>query len=66
MGEFLAAALQIVAVLGLDGILNGTRDGVVNTQHGTLNQLDLTGGITTQATTTFSAGGLSLTPGLGG
>lgn len=46
MGEFLAAALEIIAVFRLDGILDGTGDRVVDTQDGTLDQLDFSGGIT--------------------
>jgi hypothetical protein len=41
--ELLAAALEIVAVLGLDGILDGTRHGVVGAEDGALHKLDLTG-----------------------
>ena len=71
VGEFLAATLEIVAVFGLDGILDGTGDWVVDTQDGTLNQLDLSGGITSQttacaATARRTTGSLSLTPSLCG
>lgn len=69
MGEFLAATLEIIAVLGLNGILDGTGSGVVDTQDGTLDQLDLSGRITSQTTTAATAGasrGLSLPPCLGG
>lgn len=66
--KLFAAALEIVAVLGLDGILNGTWDWVIHTQDGALNQLDLTSRISTQiSTTTVSTSrGLSLAPGLDG
>jgi hypothetical protein len=40
--ELLAAALEVVAVLGLDGILDGRRHGVVGTEDGALDELDLT------------------------
>jgi hypothetical protein len=39
--ELLAAALKIVAVLGLNGILDGTRHGVVGAEDGALDELDL-------------------------
>lgn len=63
MGELLAAALEVVAILGLDGILNSTGHGIVDTEDGALDKLDLPGGITTQVTL---LGSLSLAPGLGG
>lgn len=72
MGELLAATLEIIAVFGLDGILDGTGNGVVDTQDGTLHQLHLSGRVTTQATTSTTAnaatptGSLSLAPGLCG
>ena len=73
MGEFLTATLEIIAVFRLDGILDGTGDRVVDTQDGTLDQLDLSGGITSQtttaaraATTRGSPGSLSLAPSLCG
>ena len=72
VGEFLAATLEIIAVFRLDGILNGTGDRVVDTQDGTLDQLDLSGGITSQTTTAGAAttrgtpGSLSLAPSLCG
>lgn len=66
--ELFAATLEVVAVLGLDGILNGTGDWVIHTQDGALDQLDLTSGISTQVSTTpvSTSRGLSLAPGLGG
>lgn len=72
MGEFLAATLEVVAVLGLDGILDGTGGGVIDTQDGALDQLNLSGRITSQTTAAAAAagagatGGLSLAPCLGG
>lgn len=69
MGEFLTAALQVISVLGLDGILDGAGNWVVDAENGTLYQLDLTGGISTEATSTAAlvpTGGLSLAPCLGG
>ena len=67
MGEFFTSTLQIIAILGLNGILDGTGDGVVHTEDRTLDQLDLSGGITAQAAAAAArgtAGSLSLTPGL--
>lgn len=72
MGKFLAATLEIIAVFGLDGILNGTGNGVVYTQDGTLHQLYLPGRVTTQATASTTAnaatpiGSLPLAPSLCG
>ena len=43
VGELFAAALEVVAVLGLDGILDGTGHGVVGTEDGALDKLDLAG-----------------------
>jgi len=68
VGEFLAATLEVIAVLSLDGILDGTGGGVIDTQDGTLDQLDLPGRVTSQATSAAAArasGGLSLAPCLG-
>lgn len=65
--EFLGAALDIVAVLGLDGVLNSTGHWVIDTQDGALHQLDLTGGISAKtAAAASSSGCLSLAPGLSG
>lgn len=69
VGEFLTAALQVISVLGLDGILDGAGNWVVDAENGTLYQLHLTGGISTEATSTAAlvpTGGLSLAPCLGG
>lgn len=70
MGEFLAATLEVIAVLSLDGILDGTGRGVIDTQDGTLDQLDLSGRITSQTTAAApgagATGGLPLAPCLGG
>lgn len=71
VGEFLAATLEFVAVFRLDGILDGTGDRVVDTQDGTLDQLDLPGGIPSQTTTCAatargSPGSLPLAPSLCG
>lgn len=44
--ELFTSALQVIAVFSLDGILNGTWNGIVHTQDRTLHKLDLTGGIT--------------------
>lgn len=49
MGEFLREGLLRLAVLGLDGILDRTRHGVVDAQHGALHQVDLAGAIAAQA-----------------
>lgn len=63
MGELLVAAFEVIAVFRLNGVLDGARDRVVNTQDRSLNELDLPGGIATEITT---GRGLSLPPGLGG
>ena len=68
MCELLATALEVVAVLSLDGVLDGRGHGVVRRQNGTLNELDLTGHATLQATAGSSnstTGLLALSPGLG-
>ena len=62
MGELLAATLQVIAVLGLNSILDSARSRIINTQNGALDELDLSGRITTQT----SLGNLSLAPGLRG
>lgn len=64
--ELLAALLQVIAVLGLDGILNGTGDWVVGAQHRALDELDLAGLAAAQATRNGTAGLLPLAPSLGG
>lgn len=72
VGEFLASALHIIAVSGLDGVLDGAGSGIINTQDRTLHQLDLSGGIATQAASfgapnaASASWGLSLAPCLGG
>jgi len=67
VGKFLTATLKIIAVFGLDGVLNGTGDRVIDTQDGALNQLDLASSIAAQGTTTVSTSRrLALAPGLGG
>lgn len=73
MGELLASPLEVIAVFGLDGVLDGAWSGIVNAQDGALHQLDLSGRIATQAsTTTFTTDSaatsrsLSLAPCLGG
>lgn len=60
MSKFLAAALQVVAVLGLDGVLDSGGDRVVGAQHGTLHKLDLAGQTALEPNT--SAGLLPLPP----
>jgi hypothetical protein len=40
--ELLAAAFEIIAVLGLDGVLDGAGHGVVGAEDGALDKLDLT------------------------
>lgn len=68
VGEFLAAALEIVAVFCLDGILNCGGHGIVGAEDGALDELDLTGHTTleTASSSNCTAGLLSLTPGLCG
>lgn len=41
VGKLLAAALEVVTVLGLDGVLDGAGHGVVGTEDGALDELDL-------------------------
>ena len=65
VGKLLAAALEIIAVLCLDGILDGGRHRVVGTEDGALDKLDLTGHSTLEATG-LTARLLSLPPCLGG
>lgn len=65
VGELLAAALEVVAVLCLDGVLDGRRHGVVGAENGALDKLDLTGHTTLEAAGD-TAGLLALPPGLGG
>lgn len=55
VGKLLAAALQVVSVLGLHGILDGAGDGVVGTENGALHQFDLTGQATLETTATASS-----------
>lgn len=67
--KLFTSTLQVIAVLGLDGVLNGAGHRVINTQNRALNQLDLTGCISTQIPTAGSIStsrGLSLAPGLRG
>jgi hypothetical protein len=68
MCELLAALLEIIAVLGLDGILDSAGNGIVGAQHRALDELDPTSLATTQTTanTGTSAGLLALPPSLGG
>jgi hypothetical protein len=42
MCKLLAAALEVIAVLGLDGVLDGRWHGIIGTEDGTLDELDLT------------------------
>lgn len=66
MSKLLAAALHVVAVLGLNRILDSAGHWVVDTQDGTLYQLDSTGGISAQVSSSIStSGSLSLAPSLG-
>jgi hypothetical protein len=48
--EFLTATLEVVAVLGLDGVLDGAGHGVVGAEDGALDELDLARHATLQAT----------------
>lgn len=65
--ELLAAALEVVAVLCLDGVLNSRGHWVVCRQDGALDELDLTGHAALQAAggSNSTAGLLALSPGLG-
>lgn len=66
--KLLAAALEIIAVLGLDGVLDGARHGVVGAEDGALHQLDLAGhaALETAGGSDCSAGLLALSPGRDG
>jgi hypothetical protein len=66
VGELLAAALEIIAVLCLDGILDGAGHGVVCAKHGALHKLDLTRHAALESTADAAAGLLSLSPCFGG
>jgi hypothetical protein len=61
MRKFLTSTLEIVSVLGLNGVLDRARNRIIDTQDGTLHQLDLSGSITPQPTGAAS-GSLSLAP----
>jgi hypothetical protein len=65
--KFLAAALEVVAVLCLNGILDSTGYGVVGTENGALHKLDFTGHATLEATSSSDGAArlLTLSPGLG-
>jgi hypothetical protein len=63
--ELLAASLEVVSVLGLNGILNGAGHRVVGAQDGTLSKLDFTGSIALETTAGTSTRLLALPPGLG-
>lgn len=63
MGELFATALKVVAVLGLDSVLDCTGYRVVDTEDRALNKLNLPRGITSEVAL---LGSLSLAPGFGG
>jgi hypothetical protein len=65
--ELLTAALKVIAVLRLDGVLDSRGHGVIRRQNGALHELDLTGHATLEATSSSNgtAGLLALSPGLG-
>jgi hypothetical protein len=63
MSKLLASALEIVAVLCLDGVLDGARHGIVDAENGALDELDLSGSIATEVSLLRE---LSLTPCLRG
>lgn len=46
MSKFLCSTLNIITVLGLNSVLDGTGNGVVDTQDRALDQFDFPGGIT--------------------
>jgi hypothetical protein len=66
--ELLATALEIVAVLGLDGVLDGAGHRVIGAENGTLHKLDLTRHTTLEAagSRNSTARLLALSPGGGG
>lgn len=66
VGEFLAAALEIIAILSLDCVLDGAGHWVVCAKNGALNELDLTGHASLEAAPSTAARLLPLSPGLGG
>jgi hypothetical protein len=65
--KLLAAALEVIAVLGLDGILDGAGHGIIGTENGALHKLDLARHTALEATSCSNgtAGLLSLSPGGG-
>jgi hypothetical protein len=65
--ELLTAALEVIAVLRLDGVLDSRGHRVVCGQNGALNELDLTGHTTLEPTSGSgcTTGLLALSPGLG-
>ena len=68
MCELLATTLEVIAILSLDGVLDSRWHGVVCRQNGALNELDLTGHATLEATAGSSNSTtrlLALSPGLG-
>lgn len=66
--EFFGEGLLRIPVLGLDGVLNGTRHRVVDTQDGTLHQVDLSRSVTAQGTraTPFTGSLVAIAPGTEG
>lgn len=64
MREFLAAALQVISVLSLDGVLDGAGHRVVGTEDGALHELNLTGHATLEAAAAANAAArlLALSP----
>lgn len=59
MGELFTAAFQIVAVLGLHRVLDGTRDGIIDAENGALDELYLPSSVPAE---TIGTGDLPLTP----
>ena len=63
MRELFAAMLQIIPILGLNGVLNSTGNRIVGAEDGSLYELDFTRSGTLQAASS-PTGNLSLAPGL--
>ena len=62
MRKFFTSTFQVTPVFGLDSILDGTRDRVIDAEDGALDKLDFSGGISLQ---TVGSRHLSLSPSLG-
>ena len=50
MSEFLAASFEVIAIFGLDGILDGAWNRIIGAEDGTLGKFDFTGLVALQGT----------------